>query len=109
MNDNKLNFEQRIQDFEDPKNQQGVNYALPENPTSLQRFKYNLCQTILNYKLTNALSTAEIAERINLSQAETQDILHSKIEVFTLDRLVDYSSKILADHQQLQQSFVTQI
>ena len=96
MNNKKeKSFKEYLQEIEDPKNNQEVNYDLPENPTSLQVAKFEICQEILGYKLDNDLTRKQVAERIGISKAETEDILFCHIEEFTLDRLVDYASKLL--------------
>jgi predicted XRE-type DNA-binding protein len=88
-------FKEYLQEIEDPKNNSEVNYALPENPTPLQVAKFEICQEILGYKLDNNLTREQVADRIGISKAETEDILFCHIEEFTLDRLVDYASKLL--------------
>ncbi|CAG8555400.1 10485_t:CDS:2 [Paraglomus brasilianum] len=88
-------FKEYLQEIEDPKNNSEVNYALPENPTPLQVAKFEICQEILGYKLDNDLTREQVAERIGISKAETEDILFCHIEEFTLDRLVEYASKLL--------------
>ena len=88
-------FAKYLEKIEDP-NYQGGAYDLPENPTNLERMKYDICQTVLSYKLVNKLTTQKIAEKIQLSKAETEDILFCRIERFTLDRLIDYTSKLLS-------------
>lgn len=88
-------FSEYLQEIEDPKNNSEVNYALPENPTPLQVAKFEICQEILGYKQDNKLTREQVAERIGISKAETEDILFCHIEEFTLDRLVDYASKLL--------------
>jgi predicted XRE-type DNA-binding protein len=99
MNDHKKkpkSFTEYLREIEDPKNNQEVNYALPENPTPLQIAKFRLCKKILGYKLDNNLTREQVAEKIGISRAETEDILFSHIEEFTLDRLITYASKILS-------------
>jgi len=91
----KQKFKEFLKKVEDPKNNSEVNYALPENPTPLQIAKFEICQEILGYKLDNNLTRKQVAERIGISKAETEDILFCHIEEFTLDRLVDYASKLL--------------
>ena len=68
---------------------------MPENPTPLQIAKFEICQEILGYKLDNNLTHEQVAERIGISKAETEDILFCHIEEFTLDRLITYASKLL--------------
>ncbi|CAI2184644.1 4130_t:CDS:2, partial [Funneliformis geosporum] len=67
---------------------------LPADATPLEKTKYNICQNILRYQRENHLSDKEIAKRINLTQAETEDILFCRIPYFTLDRLMTYASQI---------------
>ena len=48
---------------------------LPENATSLEKAKYDTCQSILDYKLTNHLTAQQIAKKIQLDKDETQKLL----------------------------------
>jgi predicted XRE-type DNA-binding protein len=91
-------FEKYLEKIEDP-NYEGGAYDCPENPTSLEKMKYDICQSLLGYKLIKKLSTRDIAKRINLSQAETEEILFCRIEKFTLDRLVTYAGKLFTPEQ----------
>ena|ERR1043166_3951450 len=88
-------FEKYLQEVSDPKNNSEVNYSLPKNPSPLQVVKYKLCKQILGYKLKNDLTREQIAERMGISKAETEDILFCHIEEFTLDRLIVYASQLL--------------
>src|SRR3954462_2847389 len=88
-------FEKYLEGLDDPKNIQEVNYDLPENPTPLQVAKFEICQEILGYKLKNNFTRQQVAEKMDLSKAETEDILFCCIEKFTLDRLITYASKLL--------------
>jgi len=88
-------FEKYIQELEDP-NYQGGSRALSLNPTPLEKSKYELCKKMIIYKRENKLSTEEVAKRIKLSSAETNDILHYRTNYFTLDRLMDYVSKLFS-------------
>jgi len=88
-------FAKYLQEISDPKNNSEVNYSLPKNPTPLQVAKFEICQEILGYKLKNKLTREQVAKKMDLSKAETEDILFCCIERFTLDRLVDYASKLL--------------
>ena len=92
----KQKFKEFLKKAEDPRYQKEINRSLPENPSSLQVAKFKLCKKILGYKLDNNLTREQIAEKINLSKAETEDILFCEIEKFTLDRLTEYASKLFA-------------
>ncbi|RHZ36487.1 hypothetical protein [endosymbiont GvMRE of Glomus versiforme] len=95
MNQKEKSFKEYLKEIEDPKNNREVNYALPENPTVLQVAKFEICQEILGYKSKNNLTREQVAEKMGISKAETEDILFCHIEEFTLDRLVEYASKLL--------------
>ncbi|CAG8563912.1 5521_t:CDS:2 [Gigaspora margarita] len=88
-------FEKYLEKIEDP-NYEGGAYDLPENPTPLEKMKYDICQNILGYKLTSHSTTQQIAQQIQLSTAETEELLFCRIEKFTLDRLVVYASKLFS-------------
>src|SRR3954453_5887899 len=88
----KKDFEKYLEKIEDPKNNQEVNYDLPENPTLLQVAKFNICQNILAYQQDNNLADEELAERISLSIPEMEEILFCQIDKFTLDRLMTYAN-----------------
>ena len=92
----KQEFQEFLKRTEDPKNNEGVNYALPENPTPLQVAKFKLCKKILVYQQNNDISDETIAEKIDISVPEVEDILFCCIEKFTLDRLITYASRLFS-------------
>jgi predicted XRE-type DNA-binding protein len=95
----KEKFKKFLAKVEDPNYQREINRALPLNASSLQVAKYKLCKQILSYKLDNKLTREQVAKKIKLSKAETEEILFCEIEKFTLDRLAEYASKLFAPCQ----------
>jgi len=95
----KQKFKEFLKKVEDPNYQREINRALPPNANSLQVAKYKLCKKILFYKQESKLTREQVAEKIQLSKAETEDILFCEIEKFTLDRLVAYASQLFAPCQ----------
>src|SRR4051812_24354319 len=89
-------FKEFLKKVEDPNYQREINRSLPKNATALQVAKYKLCKQMLVYQQDNNLSDEQIAKRIKLSVAEVEDILFCEIEKFTLDRLMEYASKLLS-------------
>jgi len=87
-------FEQTLQELEDPNYAGGGFWSLPENPTALERSKYDICQKILAYQQKHKLTDKEIAQRINLTRGEAEDILFCRIDYFTLDRLITYANEL---------------
>ncbi|CAI2190463.1 19403_t:CDS:1 [Funneliformis geosporum] len=70
------------------------NIGLRPDATPLEKNKYGICQKILAYKQDNELNTEEIAENIQLTTPETEDIFFARIDKFTLDRLMDYATRL---------------
>src|SRR5437588_7012496 len=89
----KVEYQKYLEELEDP-NHQGGSWALPENATPLEQAKYEICKKIVSYKLDTKISTEKITKKIQLSKAETEDILYYRIDYFTLDRLVSYATRL---------------
>ena len=87
-------LEQLLQELESPDYAGEGFWSLPENPTALEKSKYDICQKILAYQQKHKLSDKEIAKRINLTTGETEDILFCRIDYFTLDRLITYANEL---------------
>jgi len=87
-------FEQTLQELESPSYAGEGFWSLPENPTALERSKYDVCQKILAYQQKHKLTDKEIAQRINLTRGEAEDILFCRIDYFTLDRLITYANEL---------------
>ena len=75
-----------------------VNRPLPKNATSLEKSKYFLCKKVLVYKQENNLPVKKLAQQINLTIPEVEDILFARIDKFTLDRLVAYIDNLFPFH-----------
>jgi len=89
----KEEYQKYLEELCDP-NYQGGSWALPENPTPLEKAKYEVCRQVVSYKLDTKISTEEMAQKLQLSKAETEDILYYRIDHFTLDRLVSYATRL---------------
>lgn len=92
-------FKNYLEELDDPKNNSRVNYDLPENPTPLQVAKFEICQNILAYQQDNNLSDKKMAEKINLTIPELEEVLFCQIERFTLDRLMTYANSLFSPQQ----------
>jgi len=92
-------FEKYLEKIEDPRNEREVNRDLPTDPTVLQVAKYKLCKKILAYQIRNNLTDEELNQKLELSQAETEDILFCEIERFTLDRLLTYAGRLFSPNE----------
>jgi hypothetical protein len=72
----------------------GGGFALHPNANPLEKAKYEICRNIVRYKREHNSTKEEIAEKIQLSPAETKRILLYRIDEFTLDRLITYASNL---------------
>nr|CAG8613638.1 15432_t:CDS:2 [Entrophospora candida] len=70
------------------------NINLMPDATPLEKNKYEICQKILAYKQDNKLTIEKVAKSIQLTIPETEDIFFGRINKFTLDRLVEYATKL---------------
>ena len=70
------------------------NINLMPDATPLEKNKYDICQKILAYKQDNKLTTERVAKSIQLTIPETEDIFFGRINKFTLDRLMDYATRL---------------
>ena len=94
-------FKEYLAEIESPEyDGADASWGLPENPTTLEKIKYEICEKILGYQQDNNLSDKEIAQKIHLTTGETRDVLYCHIDYFTLDRLITYASRLFS-HQEI--------
>ena len=94
-NQEEKTFKKYLQEIESPEyDGADASWGLPENPTPLEKAKYELCEQILAYQQDNNLSDKEIAKKIHLTTGETRDILYCHIDCFTVDRLIIYAARL---------------
>ena len=87
-------FKEVLQEIESPQDIGNGSWALPRNATALEKTKHEICQNILRYQREKQLTDEEIATSIDLTLAETENILYCRIPYFTLDRLITYASRL---------------
>jgi predicted XRE-type DNA-binding protein len=66
----------------------------PENPTPIEKLRWEICQKFVVYKLDNKVTQKELAALIGVDEAKISKILRHRIEEFTTDRLVKLFYKI---------------
>lgn len=67
---------------------------LPEHPTPLQKFRWELCQNFLKYKRIHNCSQKELAKILGVDEAKVSKILHHRIDEFSTDRLITLYTKL---------------
>ncbi len=64
---------------------------LPEKATQIDRAKFKACEAIIRFRRKNDLKQKDLAQRLGIDESRMSEILHYKVEGFTLDRLVGYA------------------
>jgi predicted XRE-type DNA-binding protein len=64
---------------------------LPDNASPIDRAKFKACEAIIKFRRKNGLKQKELAASLGIDESRMSEILHYKIEGFTLDRLVGYA------------------
>ena len=64
---------------------------LPENASQIDRAKFKACEAIIKFRRKNNLKQKDLALRLGIDESRMSEILHYKIDGFTLDRLVNYA------------------
>ena len=91
-------FEKYLEKIESP-DYPWVAKDLPENASSLERAKYELCEKILGYQEDNNLPDQKLRQKTGLPQDKLEDILFTRIEKVNSDELINVASKLFAPCQ----------
>jgi predicted XRE-type DNA-binding protein len=67
---------------------------LPDNAGPVDRTKYKACEMIIRYRQKAGIKQKALADILGIDEARMSEVLHYKIENFTLDRLVGYAEKL---------------
>lgn len=70
---------------------------LPSNASIVDIVKYKACEMIIRYRQSSDLKQKELAIILKIDESRMSEILHYKIEKFTLERLIGYTN-ILYPH-----------
>lgn len=79
--------------FSDP-NCKEINIGLKPDASELDKAKYDICQSLACYKRVNKLSPRELAQKIGVNQAKTDDILFGRINNLNFEELTLYTEKL---------------
>lgn len=67
---------------------------IKENPTPLERFRWDLCQKFIKFKKNHGHNQKQLAELLEVDEAKISKILHHRINEFSTDRLINLYSKL---------------
>jgi predicted XRE-type DNA-binding protein len=76
------------------KSDKRTNIGLHPNASSIEKAKYDFCQTIARYRRENNLPEKTVAQQLGITSSRLDSILYSHINEFTLDELANYINNL---------------
>lgn len=70
---------------------------LNADASALDKFRFQLCQRLLSYKIQHNLKQRELAEKLDIDEAIMSKVLHHRIEKISTDKLIEYVQIIEPD------------
>jgi predicted XRE-type DNA-binding protein len=71
--------------------------AQPANPTPLERFRHDIQQRFVAYKLKAGISQRDMASILGIDEGKVSKILHNRLDEFSTDRLISLYEKLNPD------------
>ena len=68
--------------------------SLPKNASKSDKLKYELCRQFVKYLMKHEMTQKELAEEIDIQPARMNEIVKYRIDLFTVDRLLDYAERL---------------
>ena len=60
------------------------------NPTPIEKFRWDLCQKLVKYKLDHEITLEEMGTILGIDRGKVSKILRHRIDEFSTDRLIGY-------------------
>lgn len=70
---------------------------LPAKASKADRLKYQLCEKFVRYLLKSEISQAQLARQLGVDPSRINEIVKYRIELFTVDKLMDLAEKLEMD------------
>lgn len=68
--------------------------VLPENAGPIERAKFKACEIIVKFLRKSGMMQKELATRLRIDESRLNEILHYKVENFTLESLIGYANAL---------------
>ena len=68
--------------------------SLPKDASKSDKLKYELCRQFVKYLMTHKMTQKELAKEIDIQPARMNEIVKYRIDLFTVDRLLDYAERL---------------
>ena len=76
------------------KSEKRTNIGLHPNASSIEKAKYDFCQTLARYRRENNLMEKTFARQLGITLPRLDNILYSHIDELTLDELAGYVNSL---------------
>ena len=73
--------------------------GLPANASKTDQLKYELCKQFVMYLRKHGMTQKELAKQLDMEPARLNEIVKYRIELFAVDRLLDYLEMLKPDIQ----------
>ncbi len=70
----------------------------PDAPP-IEKFRYQICQALLKYKMDKNLKNVEMANELNVPEADLSRIFRFRIDGISTDRLLGLLEKVNLQHE----------
>ncbi len=75
------------------KNVEGTR-MLGSNATPSEKFRWELCQSLVKYIVDSSISQVEFANMLGIDQARVSEIVNHRIDKVSTDKLIAYNEQI---------------
>jgi predicted XRE-type DNA-binding protein len=75
-------------------NHQPTIARLPENLSTSDRLKFNLCSQFVAYLIDHQLSQKQLADLLQVDPSRINEIVKYRIHLYTIDRLLAWAEKL---------------
>ena len=75
-------------------NHQPAIARLPENLSTSDRLKFNLCSQFVAYLIDHQLSQKQLADLLQVDPSRINEIVKYRIHLYTIDRLLAWAEKL---------------
>jgi predicted XRE-type DNA-binding protein len=67
---------------------------LPPDASKSDRLKFDLCKQFVRYLRIHKINQRRLAERIHIDPARMNEIVKYRVDLFTVDRLLEYAERL---------------
>lgn len=90
----KFPSQEQLKNMRDRLDKADPSRTLPENASTVQKIKYQICEKFISHLLEHNLSQAELARQLDMDRARLNEIVKYKIDLFTIDKLIEFAEKL---------------